>query len=688
MRSLLFICVLLIAFCARSQTYQQRFTNVGRIGLTVSNIGTLGRPGVQNNTSGPPSMEYPINSGIEHLFESGLWIGARMNGQTLVSTAAVDNPTGYATGVSGYEFTAASGITERSKLPSSNVYSANAISHQDFLMNFTDKNVIVPGTSIPIQDHINPLFADVHLETYTWNYNFADYFVICNYTITNNSTNRWDSVWIGNWADLVVRNVNVTTETGTAFYNKGGGGFLDNYSALYAYEVTGDDILFTQSYGAMQYLGINWRNKFFHPSNDSAFSNNGLPHPDVNGNFWDFRSASSQLPYPTDDVSRYYKMANGLDFNNASIQNELKTPTNKTQLISAGPLVSVNPGESITYVIAFVCARQINGPTDNAQSRQELVEHLSWAKRTYLGEDLNENGVLDGGEDLNNNGVLDHYILPEPPASPKMKAIANEGSIDIYWTDEAERSIDPISKQKDFEGYRLYRTNPGDDKKGNLYDNLKLLSQWDSAGNSIGFNNGFSAIRLPAAMKFENDTTSYWYHYKLTDVLNGWQYLLVVTAFDKGDASLNIPSLESSYTENSKQVFPGSAANEFDNKDEKEIGVYPNPYSITAAWDGTTSRTRKLYFYNLPSKAEITIYTSAGDLVTRFVHDAGAGQAGQNIDWYKNFSNDKNAVFAGGEHAWDLLSENKTTITQGLYMFAVKDLDTGEIRRGTFAVVK
>ncbi len=125
---ILFSLSLLFIHSLRAQTFQQRNTDVGKIGLMISNVGTVGRPSVQNNTAGPPSMEYPINSGVEHLFESGLWIGAKVNGQTLVSTAATDNPTGYSTGTAGYEFTSASGITEKSKLPYSNVYSANAVS--------------------------------------------------------------------------------------------------------------------------------------------------------------------------------------------------------------------------------------------------------------------------------------------------------------------------------------------------------------------------------------------------------------------------------------------------------------------------------------------------------------------------------------------------------------------------------
>jgi hypothetical protein len=39
-------------------------------------------------------MEYPTNSGIEHLFEGGIWIGALVNGQVAVSTASLDAPEG------------------------------------------------------------------------------------------------------------------------------------------------------------------------------------------------------------------------------------------------------------------------------------------------------------------------------------------------------------------------------------------------------------------------------------------------------------------------------------------------------------------------------------------------------------------------------------------------------------------
>ncbi|NIT62044.1 MAG: hypothetical protein GWN00_39370, partial [Aliifodinibius sp.] len=71
----------------------------------------------------------------------------------------------------------------------------------------------------------------------------------------------------------------------------------------------------------------------------------------------------------------------------------------------------------------------------------------------------NRNGVLDfvgtdSTEDVIPNGQLDRYILPTPPASPVIKAIPKNRKVTLLWDKSSEQSIDLISKQKDFEGYR------------------------------------------------------------------------------------------------------------------------------------------------------------------------------------------------------------------------------------------
>jgi hypothetical protein len=43
---------------------------------------------------------------------------------------------------------------------------------------------------------------------------------------------------------------------------------------------------------------------------------------------------------------------------------------------------------------------------------------------------------------------------------------------------------------------------------------------------------------------------------------------------------------------------------------------------------------------------------------------------------------------AGGEHAWDVLSEDKQNLASGLYLFSVKDLSTNDVQTGKFAIIK
>lgn len=695
----LFFFIQQCVFVSAQQSFSRETIEIGNIGLSVTNAGTVGRPDVRNDPQGPPSMEYPLNTGIEHLFEGGLWIGAKVNGQVAVSTASVDATGGYVSGASGFEFSAEQGntIKRRSKLTSDDNFSFDAVSHEDYLIDFSDSNTIIPGTSIQITDHDLPLKAGVHLETYAWNFSFADFFVIMKYEITNNSTNNWDSVYLGLWTDLVVRNVNVATDAGAAFFNKGGEGVLDSMFALYKFDVNGDPG-YTESYGAMQFLGTEWRNQFIHPNNSANVIANGYPAPEVNKNFWIFKQyGGAEFDSPLDDLTKYDRLNHSHhDFTNPGTIITLQSPSNRTQLISTGPLVQVAPGESFSFVIAIVCAKQLSGTSDCALgisgqagpdkdvpcARTELADHLGWAKRTYLGEDVNENGLLDAGEDLDLDNILDRYILPEPPATPNVKFISSSNAVDIYWGNASEFSVDPISKKMDFEGYRIYRTNAGDDLNLDLIGSAQWIAQWDKSGNAIGYNNGFSEITLSQPLIEDGDT--FLYHFHNEGLLNGWQYLYIVTAFDEGNEDLNLESLESSFVENAFSVWAGTSAD----STFSEIGVYPNPYKLSAAWDGSTDRTRKIIFFNLPPHCEIVIYTLGGDVVAAFSHDAET-YSGDDIEWFANYGGDQEKrIFSGGEHAWDLLSESQQTITQGLYLFSVKDMDSGIVHQGKFAVLR
>jgi hypothetical protein len=145
-------------------------------------------------------------------------------------------------------------------------------------------------------------------------------------------------------------------------------------------------------------------------------------------------------------------------------------------------------------------------------------------------------------------------------------------------------------------------------------------------------------------------------------------------------------SLESSVYANRKYVFPGVVPEE--TRWTVEPSVYPNPYRGQAAWDGYGSRGRMIWFQNLPSKAEIRIFTLAGDLVDIIQHDENyAGGDIQNID------EGKSPIMSGGEHAWDLVTQHDQAIASGLYLFSVENKNSesssyGTLKEGKFLIIK
>ncbi|NWG27598.1 MAG: hypothetical protein HXY48_03575 [Ignavibacteriaceae bacterium] len=666
-----------------------KFTNAGNIGLTVTNFGTYGH----GFTLWPqqPNCEYPLGSGIEHLFDGGLWIGGFIsndslgNGRTgpFVTTGAVDAASVSARG-GGFEYTNSDDavVIERSSLLDSRFYNPDAISHQDFVMDYVDTNTVLSNGEI-IEGH-DPLGISVHQECYAWNFPFANFFVIMNYTIKNVSGKYIDSVYVGLWTDAVVRNTKITAPRGSAFFNKGGNGYKDSLKIAYEFDATGD-VGFSDSYIGIQFLGSS-------PALNSFISGSDTIKP-VNFVSWQFRNTDDPNFFaPADDIQRYRKMQGYFGGNNRfgdGINPELlKSPSNRSILITNGGFPKIAPGDSINVVFAIVCAKKFGTELpslDSEEQKKNLYSNAEWALRAYFGEDRNRNNILDPNEDLDEDGKITRYILPSPPLTPKIKVVNENQKATIYWDKRAENSIDPISGKIDFEGYKVYRTQAGFDleQKQDLFNSLVLMAQFDSIGNDLGYNTGFSEVRLNQPATFPDDTTQYWYKFEIPGLLNGWQYVFSVTAFDEGDTENNLESLESSSLANYQRILPGTPATD---DPGVQIGVYPNPYYSNAYWDGSSERLRKIYFFNLPEECEITIYTLAGDIVKRIKHDRNSN--GSDLRWFENYASDGKQIMSGGEHAWDLITDNDQAIATGLYLFSVKNSKNGDIKTGKFLIVK
>ena len=657
-----------------------KYTDVGNIGITITNFGTYGHG--FSLWPEQPSCEYPKGSGIEHIYDGGLWVGGftaddslgnNINGP-FVSTGVIDFSSATQRG-SGLEFTNSPGsfVEVRSSLPDSKFFSPKAISHQDFIMDFSDTSTTLSNGE-PILLH-RPLGVSVHLETYAWNYPFADYFVIFNYYITNVSHKYIDSFYVALWTDAVVRNTIVTSPRTGGFFNHGGNGFNDSLNLAYEFDADGDPG-FTDSYIGVQFLGASRQV-------DS-----------VNYVNWQYRNTTNPNYFsPQDDIERYKKLEGFFGgsnrYNYGISPDDLKIPSNRSILLSTGNFKNLAPGDTINVTFAMVAAKK-NGSDpaslDTEYQKEKLYTNAGWAIRAYRGEDRNGNGILDPGEDSNGDGILTRYILPSPPKTPFVKVVPGNQKTTIYWDDRAEFSVDPISGEMDFEGYRIYRTNAGFDLSSNLdiLESLVTVAEFDSADNNIGYDTGFPAfIHLDEPVTFPGDTIEYKYKFEIDNLLNGWQYLFTVTAFDRGDEENGLPSLESSSLSSLNRILPGTPAT---SDDDVKIGVYPNPYYGNAYWDGPSERLRKIYFYNLPEECEIIIYTLSGDVVKHIYHDQNSN--GADLRWFETYAKDATQKMSGGEHAWDLISDHSQAIASGLYIFSVEDKKTGNIKTGKFLIIK
>ena len=186
-----------------------RVHRVGNLGLNISNTGYLGdrRDACTGRTV--PSLEFPINSGVEYNYAGGIWVGAVKGKDTLVSMAI--------TGGSnvGGEFFARKypegDILERTNRPILRQppnsgcpdvhFTEDAVSEQDFIAVYSD----TLGLSLNLggesgRRHI-PLGIEVTQKSYSWSTEFARDFILMEMQVRNVGGEVLKDVYMGIFMD-------------------------------------------------------------------------------------------------------------------------------------------------------------------------------------------------------------------------------------------------------------------------------------------------------------------------------------------------------------------------------------------------------------------------------------------------------------------------------------------------------
>ncbi|MBN1543175.1 hypothetical protein JW992_13615 [candidate division KSB1 bacterium] len=417
LKTVFILVMMLIPIVSLGQrsTLDFKVHDVGSVRQLVTNMGTWWR--AYTNYPGLIYCEYPPRSSEEHVGEGGIWVGALVEGDTLVSCTTSWN--------SSFEFYPSSEPWdsvwvvekgERAEIPYWPDY--QAVSDQDFVCRYQDYALL----NIPSH---TPLYVDVLQTSYAWSSPPLDRIIIFNYTIIP-TRHRLEKAYIAFWLD------------GNVGYRGGSWAFaLDDYSIYYperrlgmAVDDNGRD-----DGDAISPIGV----KIFPPDD-----------VDPDSLRWTFNWYSGQgmgAP-PSRDGERYLEMSEGV-----IMQNQLESVGSQF-IISFGPF-DLQVGDTLKFAVGELFGEGIDGVLDS-----DVI--ASWLKeRNYRVPAPPPVPPLkitaESQQVLLNWQAENHEVNPET------------------YQDDARADDEP----QPFEGYRLYKSTQSENGPWTLLAEFDLPhNQW------------------------------------------------------------------------------------------------------------------------------------------------------------------------------------------------------------------
>ncbi|NNE44227.1 MAG: hypothetical protein HKN12_08450, partial [Gemmatimonadetes bacterium] len=674
------------------------FHDAGNILLHISNRGYFGARGGDGTN---PSAEWPAGSNQEYLFAAGIWVGGVIdrNGaqDTLVSAGLYQRgefannlpndgcgspPEGICqtfegapSGLRRFDDDG-DGLVDEDPLDGKDNDQDGrvdedfaGISQQMFRTVYYDTSTAFNQFFPDEADQHTPLGLEVVQESYVWTDPQFDDFVGIEFTLRNMSEVvdpagvGWDirNAYVGFMVDGDVgiddQELNYWEDDQGAFAELDtlvtlptGGTDSLSITLGYIYDelgTQGDDV---EGYCGVMFLGHTVDT--LAPDFESSFA------PSKVG-IHAFRIWSSGDEDPRDDADRYRFLRGTAGDTVRSISNATVRENDYRFLVSAGPFKTIPAGSTLVFQVAFVCGlMQETIDEFGAPQRVPDLSHPVQAQRVY-------NGFIDptSGERIN-------WATSSPPPPPNIQVNPGDRHVVVEWDDFPEGVPDPLTRQKDFAGYQVWKAEGWRRESTIPSDEMwRLIADYDSTELS----------------KIDTGLTGRGkYRYVDTRVQNGFWYWYAVTAYDKGTFSMDTTSVPGDtifvrteqpkfgkFSQNMTRVMPRTTPTQT----LDDVYVVPNPYRASAAWDLAETNFeptgRRIKFFNLPEKATIRVFTLAGDHVVTLEHDERVNTSAER-----------------GATAWNLISKNNQDTVSGIYLYHVRDADSGQEQIGKFVIIR
>jgi len=496
--------------------------DVGKVRLGIQNTNKLGY------SRELITFEYPIGSGSTYNWCQALIVAGILNGEKRFSNGAIgcykdvneqhyEPIPGYDSGIGD------NGLAQSNKPNSWPQYTGNTwpadigtIGSAGFPGVYPDGEIAADCEAVWVAVDDDPDCSQqtpLHIKTYgramEWSSPLADDFIVFKFYIENTGTDTIKDCYVGVHTDMDAP-------------EEGSGEWMDDFAKFISadedsilgnmlYLWDGDD----RSAGFIEH-GVAWQGlKMLETPRGPDGQELGLTTL-VCETYDDFLA----LP---DQAAAYDYMARGIDAphnvtpHSTDYTNSENTyGPDVTSMHGSGPF-DLAPGEKVTFTIANIFG--IN--------KADLMANATLCQLLY-----NAN-----------------YKTAQPPEQPAVTAVAGDGKVTLYWNaDPSESSIDPLTGNNSFEGYRIYRS----DDKG--------LSWGQPIYNAVGALMGYVPIAqcdlvdgvtgVSTNNPFLNlgEDSGLFHEYTDSNLNNGVEYYYAVCAYDKDDqfGDLVIPPMENS----------------------------------------------------------------------------------------------------------------------------------------------